>query len=100
MRRLRVFVLVLGFAAVATGSGQMEQTVQPITPTVEQRIDVLTPSAEQRVEMVDPNNMQAISGDATDSGATRAAKAVGKVVLTVVGAAVACGAMVASLLFI
>jgi hypothetical protein len=105
VRRLRVLVLVtgfgMGFAATSPGAGErVEQHVTPLTPPAEQRIEVLHPAGEQHVQALDGQGVQEITGDATDSVATRGAKVVGKVVLTVVGAAVAVGGMLAALLFI
>jgi hypothetical protein len=98
-------LLVLAVLVPLAGSGRaagesQQQDIHPLTPTVEQRIETLTPTGEQRVQMVDAQGMQQITGNATDSGATRGAKVVGKVVLTVVGAAVSCGMMLATLLFL
>jgi hypothetical protein len=95
-----VVVVALAGSGRAAGDAAVEQDIRPLTPKVEQHIEMLTPGGEQHVQIVDAKGVQQIQGNATDSVATRGAKAVGKVVLTVVGAAVACGMMVASLLFI
>ncbi len=91
-------LLVLHLAApLASGDAPPEQ-VTPITPHGEQRVDPVAPGGEQHVEVLDPSGVQQVTAG-TKNPVHRAADAVAKVVIVVVGAAIAVGTTIAGVLF-
>jgi hypothetical protein len=98
-----VFTLIaagLWIALAALPSRAVEQTVEPLDPGVEQRIQIIGGGTEtEQVRMVETQAVETVEPHVPPSPAAKAASTAGKVVLGVTGAAIALGAMAASLLF-
>ena len=94
---LATIVLAIGFGVVPGGA--VEQTITPLTPPVEQRVQQLGDN-EQQVRSVDAQNVETVVPHEPPSPAVKAASTAGKVVLGVVGAGIAVGSMVASLMLL
>lgn len=100
--------LAIGLAGIALSiglgvlpSGAVEQTIEPLNPGVEQRVEIIGGGGDtqEQVRTVDAQDVETVVPHEPPSPAVKAASTAGKVVLGVVGAGVALGAMVASLLF-
>ena len=91
---------VLAVAVLRTFVAQAQQPIEPIRPQVEQEIEILRPGRDQTVSDVDVQGEQELGVPEKTSRGARAASTVGKVVLGVVAAGVALGAMAASLLLL
>jgi hypothetical protein len=77
----------------------IEQSVVPLEPSAEQRVEGVRADVGQRVDAVDPSDPQSVDETEPRGGVAKVASTVGQVALGIVGAGVAIGAMVASLLF-
>jgi hypothetical protein len=99
------FTIVLAAIALSTvllaaSSRAVEQTIEPLDPGVEQRVQVIGGGNEtEQVRMVETQAVETVEPHVPPSPAAKAASTAGKVVLGVTGAAIALGAMAASLLF-
>jgi hypothetical protein len=92
--------LVLSAALCVAPSGAVEQTIQPLDPGVEQRVQIIGgDGSTEQVRAVDTQRIETVEPHTPPSPAVKAASTAGKVVLGVTGAAIAVGAMAASLLF-
>jgi len=90
-----LIVLVLpAFAANETG----EQTVTPIVPQREQRIEPIAAPDEQHVQALAGDGQQGVAAPATHGPLRQTADVAAKIVLSVVGGAIAVGSVIAGLL--
>ncbi len=91
--------IVAGVLLAGMPAGAAEQTITPLTPSNEQRVEMLG-GGEQGVRAVETQQVATVVPQEPPSAAAKVASTVGKAVLAVVGAAVALGAMAASLLLV
>ena len=97
---MAVAVLSLQLALPVRAANEVrEQTVTPLVPQQEQRVEPLVPEGEQRVEALDAEGIQQVT-QGTKGPVRRGAETAAKVVLGVLAAGVAIGAMVASLMLL
>ena len=96
-----IILAVLLTAAIARSEPVVEQTIEPLTPAQEQRVEAIGSGDDlARVDPVDADTAQDIVSQEPPNPAQKAASTVAKVLLSVASAAIAVGAMVASLLFL